>query len=253
MVRNHALRQDDLVSRPPEARRALGWIERRRFRYKRHPVVSLDDVRGTLKTGDIILFHKTARAGILDTLEMDVLAPLFFEENEFRHSGIVVRRGDELFVVECTEERHSGAAYATYPTGGSGIREVPLVPLLAAYTADNGDPHFGVRFIPAEIDEAILMSRVMEIGPVIYLRARRSISIYLASFFLPRAIHRRIMERYSGEMMCSEFVHSVLAACGALRDYPSKLFAPYVIENPKLFERHDLAGYSDVVRFVLRP
>jgi hypothetical protein len=106
--------------------------------------------------------------------------------------------------------------------------------------------------IPAEIDETVLMARVREIGPVTYLRARRSISIYVASFFLPRAIHRRIMERYSGEMMCSEFVHSVLAACGALREYPSKLFAPYVIENPKLFERHDLAGYSDVVRFVLR-
>jgi hypothetical protein len=52
--------------------------------------------------------------------------------------------------------------------------------------------------------------------------------------------------------MCSEFVHSVLAACGALRSYPSKLFAPYVIENPKLFEQHDLVGYSNVLRFVSR-
>jgi hypothetical protein len=96
------------------------------------------------------------------------------------------------------------------------------------------------------------MSRVKEIGPVVYLRARKSISLYLSSFFLPVRVHRRIMERYSGEMMCSEFVHNVLAACGALRDYPSKLFAPYVIENPTLFRRHDLAGYSDVVRFVWR-
>ena len=236
----------------PEARVGVGWLERRRFRYKRHPVLPLQEVRGSLKTGDIILFHKTARTGILDTLEMDVLGPLFFDPNEFRHSGIIVRRGDELFVIEVTEERHSGAAHASYPVGGSGIREVPLEPLLAAYTRDNGDPHFGVRFIPSEIDETALMSRVREIGPVIYLKARRSISIYLASFFLPPRVHRRIMNRYSGEMMCSEFVHSVLAACGALRDYPSKLFAPYVIENPKLFERYDIAGYSEVVRFVLQ-
>ena len=240
------------MSRAPEARRAIGWIERRRFRYKRHAVVPLEEVRGALKTGDIILFHKTARTGILDTLELDVFSPLFFEENEFRHSGIVVRRGDELFVVECTEEQHSGAAHAIYPTGGPGIREVPLEPLLAAYTADNGDAHFGVRLIPAALDEAVIMSRVKEIGPVVYLRARKSISLYLSSFFLPVRVHRRIMERYSGEMMCSEFVHNVLAACGALRDYPSKLFAPYVIENPTLFRRHDLAGYSDVVRFLWR-
>jgi hypothetical protein len=235
-----------------EARRAIGWIERRRFRYKRHPVVPLHEVRDALKTGDIILFHKTARAGVLDTLEMDVLAPLFFEHNEFRHSGIVVRRGDELFVLECTEERHSGAEHASYPTGGPAIREVPLESLLAAYTDDNGDPHFGVRFIPGALDQGVLMSRVKEIGPVIYLRARRSISIYLSSFFIPARIHRRLMARYSGEMMCSEFVHSVLSACGALRDFPSKLFAPYVIENREMFRRHDLAGYSDVVRFVLR-
>lgn len=252
MVRNRALRQDDLVTPVPEARRAIGWIERRRFRYKGRPVVPLQDVRGALKTGDIILFHKTARSGILDTLEMDVLAPLFFDENEFRHSGIVVRRGDDLFVVECTEQQHSGAAHASYPTGGPGIREVPLEPLLAAYTDDNGDPHFGVRFIPAALDESTVMSRVKEIGPVIYLRARRSISIYLSSFFLPERIHRRLMARYSGEMMCSEFVHSVLAACGVLREFPSKLFAPYVIENPRLFQRHDLTGYSEVVRFVCR-
>ena len=249
MVRNGALRQDDLVNPVPEKRRPIRWIERRRFRYKRHPVVPLNDVRGALKTGDIILFHKTARAGLLDTLELDLLAPLFFDENEFRHSGIVVRRGEELFVVECTEKQHSGAAHASYPTGGPGIREVPLEPLLAAYTADNGDPHFGVRFIPAALDERALMSRVHEIGPVIYLRARRSISIYLSSLLLPDRVVRKLMKRYSGEMMCSEFVHSVLAACGALREYPSKLFAPYIIENQRLFERYDLTGYSDIVRF----
>ena len=241
------------MTQVPDTRQAFGWIERRRLRYKRHPVLPLGEVRESLKTGDIILFHKTARTGILDTLEMDLLAPLIFEENEFRHSGIVIRRGQDLFVIECTEERHSGAAHASYPTGGSGIREVPLEPLLAAYTMDNGDPHFGVRFIPSEIPESTLMSRVREIGPVIYLRARRSISIYLTSYFLPLNLHRRIMNRYSGEMMCSEFVHRVLAACGVLSDYPSKLFAPYVIENPRLFERHDRIGYSEVVRFVWRP
>ena len=78
----------------PEARGVGGWMERRRLRYKRHETVGLDDVRGDLKTGDIIMFHKTTRSGVLDTIEMDVLAPLFFPENEFRHSGLVVRRGD---------------------------------------------------------------------------------------------------------------------------------------------------------------
>lgn len=234
-----------------EARQTTGWLERRRFRYKNHRTVLLNEVRGDLKTGDIILFHKTARTGILDTLELDFVAPFFFPTNEFRHSGIVVRRGDSISVIECTEEFHSGHEYASYPFGGKGIREVPLDPLLKAYTRDNGDPHFGVRLIRNEISPDQLIKVVREFGPVCYLKASRSISIYAASLLLPRSVLSRIIRRYGSEMMCSEFVHSVLAKCGALRDYPSKIFAPYVIENPHLFARHDLAGYSDVVRFVV--
>src|SRR5512138_2993705 len=134
-----------------KGRGIAAWVERRRLRYKRHRTSMLSDIRNRLKTGDIILFHKTTRSGVLDTIEMDVLAPLFFSENEFRHSGVVVRRDDDLFVVECTDEDHSGYDHARYPTGAKGIREVPLEPLLEAYTRDNGEPHFGVRLIPREI------------------------------------------------------------------------------------------------------
>jgi hypothetical protein len=213
--------------------------------------VLLQDVRRDLKTGDIILFHKTSRSGILDTLELDFLAPLFFPENEFRHSGIVVRRGNALSVVECTEEFHSGHMHAVYPTGGRGIREVPLEPLLDAYTRDNGDPHFGVRLIRSEIPHDEVMTSVKEIGPVSYLKARRSAALFLSSFLLPPSALNRLSDVFAGEMMCSEFVHRVLARCGALREYPSKIFAPYIIENSHLFERLDLAGYSGIVRFVV--
>ena len=251
MARDPSLRQDDLVTDGSEAGRRLGWIERRRLRYKRHETLTLQDVRGDLKTGDIILFHKTSRSGLLDTLELDVLAPLFFPENEFRHSGIVVRRGETLSVVECTEEFHSGHVHAVYPTGGKGIREVPLEPLLDAYTRDNGDPHFGVRLIGDEIAPDVMMTTVKEIGPVSYLRARRSAALFLSSFVLPSSVHHRLDSLFAREMMCSEFVHRVLARCGALRNYPSKIFAPYVIENSHLFARYDLAGYSGIVRFVV--
>lgn len=234
-----------------EAGRRLGWIERRRLRYKHHDTVPLQDVRDDLKTGDIILFHKTTRAGILDTLELDFVAPLFFPENEFRHSGIIVRRGDELSVVECTEEFHSGHTYAVYPTGGKGIRQVPLEPLLDAYTRDNGDPHFGVRLIGNEIPSEVMMKSITEIGPVSYLKARRSAALFLSSFLLPTRVHAYLDRVFVSEMMCSEFVHRVLARCGALREYPSKIFAPYIIENSHLFERYDRAGYSGIVRFVV--
>jgi hypothetical protein len=225
------------------------WIERRRLRYKRHRTLAFEDVRGSLRTGDIILFHKTTRNGLLDILELDILAPLFFEENEFRHSGIVVRRGSDLFVMECTEEFHSGHSHARYPTGGKGVREVPLVPLLEDYSRDNGDAHFGIRSIASEIPVEVLMKKVEEVGPVAYMKAHRSAAIFLSQYLLPRPVARRVASVAANQMMCSEFVHRVLNGCGVLRDYPSKLFAPYIIENSSLFSRYEVVRYSDIVRF----
>ena len=225
------------------------WMERRRLRYKRHPTVSFSDVRDAFRTGDIILFHKTTRSGVLDILELDILAPMFFDESEFRHSGIIVRRDDQLFVMECTEPTHSGYAHANYPTGGKGIREVPLDALLEEYSRDNGDAPFGVRYIAEEIPLEILQETIREVGPVSYMKAHTTVPIFLSQYVLPDAIVRRVAQVPRHQMMCSEFVHRVLSGCGVLRDYPSKLFAPYIIENSSQFSSHAIIRYSDIVRF----
>jgi hypothetical protein len=206
-------------------------------------------VRGAFRTGDIVLFHKTARSGLLDAIELDFVSPLFFRANEFRHSGIIVRQDDELFVLECAEERHSGYSLAAYPTGGTGIRLVPLERLLDEYTRDNGNPHYGVRFISNEIPASRIHAAVKEYGPINYLRMQRSIPLFLTKFLLPRRIRQVVLEAYRGEMMCSEFVHSVLNKCGALADYPSKLVAPYSIEDDRFFRRIQLVSFSEVIRF----
>ena len=225
------------------------WIERRRLRYKKHPTVGFSEVRGRLRTGDIILFHKTSRTGFIDSLELDFVSPLFFKANEFRHSGIIVRHESEIFVLECAERFHSGHSLATYPTGGNGIRRVSLEPLLDAYSRDNGDPHFGVKFIGEELP----VDRVYEVlsgyGPVNYLKMQRSLPLFLTKFFLPNPIRRSVLDAYRHEMMCSEFVHSFLNRCGALASYPSKLLAPYSIENQRFFQKLEIVPYSDIVRF----
>jgi hypothetical protein len=234
------------------AARVPQWLERRRYRYLREHDLGFDDVREHLKTGDIILFHKSGRSGLLDALEMDLVSPLFYRETEFRHCGLIVRDGGKLAVLECADRFHSGHEIASYPWGGTGIREVPLEPLLEKYACDNGESHFGVRFIPEPIPTDVVLKAVEEIGPVGYLKAWRTISLYLSSLVLPRGVVRRIADRHAGEMMCSEFVHAVLSRCGALRDYTSKIFTPYIIENGEHFSRHDAAGYSDIVRFAFR-
>lgn len=52
-----------------------------------------------------------------------------------------------------------------------------------------------------------------------------------------------------GDQAYREFVHSLLNKCGVLKDYPSKLFAPYTIENTAAFREFEIVKYSEVVRF----
>lgn len=219
------------------------------MRYKRHPTVSFAEVRHRLKTGDIILFHKTARSGFIDSLELDFVSPMFFRTNEFRHSGIIVRNGDEVRVLECAEEKHSGYSEASYPTGGTGIRVVPLESLLDAYTRDNGRPHYGVRFIDSEIPAERVYAALSAYGPVGYLKMQRSVPLFLTKFMLPERIRRPVLDAFGHEMMCSEFVHSILHRCGALADYPSKLVAPYSIEDDSFIGRLARVPFSGIVRF----
>ena len=225
------------------------WIEKRKLRYKRHEILDFANVAPDAKTGDILLFHKTNRSGLLDTLELDVVSPLLFDENEFRHSGIIVRENGELFVVECADEFHSGHADARYLTAGNGIRLVPLETLLDAYNRDNGDPHFGIRHISQEIPVQRVYGSIEEYGAIDYLKVHKSACVFLSRALLPESLHLRVADAFRNEMMCSEFVHSLLNRCGVLKDYPSKVFAPYYLEDPETFRQLEIVSYSDIVRF----
>lgn len=228
----------------------IPWIRRRQRRYKNAPITDFESIRGKLQTGDIILFHKTTRNGFLDALELDVLSPLVFGRNEFRHSGIILRQDDELYVIECADRFHSGHSVATYLTAGNGIRRVALEPLLHAYNVDNGgDPHFGIKHVAAPIEPRAIDETLKGYGRIDYLKMHKSAWAYLSSIFLPQAMHQRIIAGYRQEMMCSEFVHSLLNRCGVLKDYTSKVFMPYYIENPGIFTKLEIVPYSDIVRF----
>ena len=227
----------------------MNWLTRRRLRYKNQAIVPFEQIRGRARTGDIILFHKTTRKGLLDALELDVLSPLAFGETEFRHCGIIIRKNGELHVMECADDLHSGHAEATYLTKGTGIRLVPIEALLDAYTRDNGDPHFGIKYISEEIPSNKVQTTIEEYESVNYLKLHKILYIFLWRLILPRRLHRKIADLFRNEMMCSEFVHSFLNKCGVLKDYPSKLFMPYYIEDAGIFQKLEVVKYSEIVRF----
>ena len=228
---------------------AVAWISRRKLRYRRFEVAAFDDIKTKARTGDIILFHKTSRNGLLDALELDVLSPLLFGETEFRHSGVIVKKDDGLFVVECADEFHSGHSQATYLSKGAAVRVVELETLLREYSRDNGGPHFGIKHIDREIPLPTLYAELEHYGQIKYLKRHKTGYVLFSHFFLPKALHQRIVHAYRNQMMCSEFIHSLLNRCRVLKDYPSKLFVPYYIENSAIFRKLEIAKYSDVHRF----
>jgi hypothetical protein len=227
----------------------MNWLSRRKLRYKEQPIVPFEQIRDRARTGDIILFHKTTRNGLLEALELDVLSPLIFAETEFRHCGIVIRKNGELYAMECAGELHSGHTEATYLTKGTGIRLVPIETLLEAYNRDNGDPHFGIKYISEEIPTHRLQATLAEYESVNYLKLHKILCIFLSHLLLPRKLYRKIADSLRNEMMCSEFVHSFLNRCGVLKDYPSKLFMPYYIEDSDVFQKLEFVKYSEIVRF----
>ena len=227
----------------------MSWLKRRKLRYKDRPMVPFEHIRERARTGDIILFHKTTRNGVLESLEIDVLSPLVFSETEFRHCGIIVRNDGELHVMECADRFHSGHDDATYLTEGTGIRLVPIERLLSAYNRDNGEPHFGIKHITQEIPSGRVQATLQEYGSVDYLKIHKILYVLLSHMILPKRLHERISRSLKHEMMCSEFVHSFLFKCGVLKESPSKLFMPYYIENSELFKSLEIVKYSDIVRF----
>jgi len=227
----------------------MSWLEKRKLRYKNPAVVPFEQVRDKAKTGDIILFHKDTRSGFLETIEVDLLSPLVFEKTEFRHCGIIVRKDGEIHVMECADELHSGHTDASYLTKGTGIRMVPIEPLLYAYNRDNGDAHFGIKYIAEEIPTERLNAFLREYEAINYLKFHKIAAVLASKLVLPKRFHDRVVERFSNEMMCSEFVHHFLNKSGVLKDYPSKVFMPYYIEDAERFRSLEIVPYSEIIRF----
>ena len=63
----------------------MSWLEKRKLRYKNPAVVPFEQVKARAKTGDIILFHKDTRNGLLETIEVDLLSHWF---SQAPNSGI---------------------------------------------------------------------------------------------------------------------------------------------------------------------
>ena len=220
-------------------------------RYKNDPIYKYAGIRDHLKTGDIILFSCKKYESVFNQFEY------YFRTNfigsEYGHAGIILRNQDKIYVVECTNNNHTGNEYAKYLNneGRGGVRIVNFDKLIKHYHTNN-NALFGVKFISKEISNAELLKTLKHYKKYTF---RNKTLVYLMALMDVCVSHklskRLFTTHYSdNKMICTEFVHHILHKCNVLSEYPSNLFWPHHITDETL-DSLAIIKYSEPIKFVL--
>lgn len=208
-----------------------------------------DYIRGKLKTGDIILFS----AQIYDSKlkEITYTARTSFLGANYGHLGIIYRDGDDIYVVESTNINHIGDDVAfrfnNYKKGG--IRIINYDILMQKYSAKHKGI-FSVKFLDKPIPNDKFLKKLVKYKKVIFPNTIKLVCLLIIDVFISKYFAKFISSKIIKDknMMCSEFVHSMLQDCGVLSYYPSKLFWPFKIATQD-FKNIQKIRYSKPYRF----
>lgn len=212
-------------------------------------VYKYQNIKKYLKTGDIILFSCNKHNNKFDGITYYCRTMLL--GSEYGHGGIVIRDGDKLFVLECTDIGHICEKDAVYLNNYNrgGIRIIDMDILLKEYH-NMYQGHYGVRFITEEIPNTDLIKYLSDYKNVIFENKKILFLLALSDIFISHDTARYLTKFSSKDrMMCTEFVHSILYKCGVFKYYPSKLFWPHII-NDEQFKQLEKIKYSNIFKFV---
>ena len=214
------------------------------------PSYSYSTIRPFLKTGDIMMFSCRDHLGGMETFKYYARTSLV--DSEYSHVGVVMRDGDRYYVLESTNVDHAGDSRAQNLNsyGKGGVRIINLDHLIEDYyKAYSGT--FGVRFISKEIPNEILLKHLESYRECTF--DSRSIIIPLAfvDLSLSHKLACKMNEKTAdpSKILCSEFTHEILNKCGVMKDYPSKLFWPFMYDW-ELFNLYTNVEYSQLYKFV---
>lgn len=215
------------------------------------PMYKYSDIKPRLKTGDIMLFvcinHSTEFGKFVYYCRTKLVG------SDYGHVGLVIRDGNDLFLVESTDTCHSGESWATYLNDKckGGVRIINLDILLEEYVKDyNG--FFGVKFISKEIPNNIIMPNVYKHRHKIFEKNYYLVLLMLMDYLLPRFFTDKFVSNpyVCNKIYCSELVYKILYDCNVLKKYKPKLFWPNFFTQ-KIFDDLQLVTYSPVYSFDL--
>jgi hypothetical protein len=214
-----------------------------------------DYLRNVLKTGDIILFESMENGSLYGNIKHFVISSVV--GIKFKHSGIVLKHNNELYLLECCRYTQAGYAYATYINKDNdlvenvdakpgGVRIIKLDDIIREYTKEYRGK-FCVKFINKEIPNYKLLKAFEKYTYVKFGDLNKVLFKGLLDIFLP--FNMEESSEFKDSMICSEFTHRLLLDCGIIKNnISSSVFWPFYYYNG-IFDNLAIVKYSNPICF----
>jgi hypothetical protein len=206
------------------------------------------DIRSKFKTGDILFFLCNHHSNLFQKIQYYCRTSLI--NSNAGHVGIIIRDGNNLFVLECVNGTHSAEEYAYHKNnkGKGGIRLINMDILIKEYYRDYKGS-YAVRFISQELSNELVFRSAERYREHIF---DNPISVAILASVDIVVSHKLAIEMLrewdENRIICTEFAHKVLYECGVMKEFPSKLFWPHLYSS-KNFNDYTYIPYSEIVSF----
>lgn len=213
-----------------------------------------DDIKRTLKTGDIILFESMENGSAYGNFKHFLISSVL--GIKFKHSGLVLKYDDEFYLLECCRYTQAGYKYATYVNKNNnlvlnpedkpgGVRIIKLDDIIREYTREYRGK-FCVKFINEAISNELILKEFDKYSKVKFGNMHKILFKGVLDIFL--SIGSSDTE-FHDSMICSEFTHKMLLDCNVIKDnISSNVFWPFYYYNG-IFDDLAIIKYSNPICF----
>lgn len=192
---------------------------------KRKHMINYKDIKGSLKTGDIILFSIKQHKSFFH--EMFYFARTSYDECQYGHSGIIIVKDGIPYVAESNIKSIDENIYHLTNHDNGGVRLVQLDYFLNKYNKKHKST-FAIKPIEKELSTDITLNILQEYKKYHYPNLSFFVTVsllrLLTTLHLTNDLYLLAYQQNKDTLMCSEFVYHFLNKYGVLKEYPSKIF-----------------------------
>lgn len=215
------------------------------------PIYRYEDIKKKLKTGDIILFSCKKHGSFINKIIYACRTNIV--GSQYGHAGIIIKDPQgKLYIVESCDHNQCSGQHAhhlnKHKKGGVRIIDTDII-LKEYYKKYEGI--YAVKFISSEIPYEKFMEKLNKYKNIIFQNRDTLSLLVITDLIISHTLATKIANKCdNNEMICTEFLHSLLYDCKVLKDYPSKIFWPHLITS-KIFDDLENVKYSKPYKFIV--